>query len=67
MWYELIEPGSFLRELGIYLDYIAGTNCELLVFPPRRVTCVNIYIFAGYMPLASQNPYPFVVYSVAIL
>ena len=67
MWYELIEPGSFLRELGIYLDYISGTNCELLVFSPRGVTCVNIYIFAEYMPLASQNPYPFVVYSVAML
>ena len=24
-------------------------------------------IFAGYMPLASQNPYPIIVYSVAIL
>ena len=67
MWYDLIEPGSFLRELGIYLDNIAGTNCELLVFPPRGVTWVNIYIFAGYMPLASQNPYPFIVSSVAIL
>ena len=24
-------------------------------------------IFAGYVPLASQNPYPITVYSVAIL
>ena len=24
-------------------------------------------IFAGYMPLASQNPYPIIEYSVAIL
>ena len=24
-------------------------------------------IFAGYVPLASQNPYPIIVYSVAIL
>ena len=24
-------------------------------------------IFAGYMPLASFNPYPIIVYSVAIL
>ena len=24
-------------------------------------------IFAGYLPLASQNPYPIIVYSVAIL
>ena len=24
-------------------------------------------IFAGYMPLASQNPYPIIIYSVAIL
>ena len=24
-------------------------------------------IFAGYVPLASQNPYPIIVYSMAIL
>ena len=23
------------------------------------------FIFAGYVPLASQSPYPFIVYSVA--
>ena len=37
----------------------------VFVFHPRGAGEVPRLIFAGYVPLASQSPYPLIVYSVA--
>ena len=64
------------------ISYISKVSCDISRFI-KECSCVLLcsmticvavrrgvllgLIFAGYVPLAFQNPYPIIVYSVAIL
>ena len=57
MWSSRGRPGKQGRNSQTFL-------CD---HPPQPWGGLLGLIFAGYVPLASQNPYPIIVYSVAII
>ena len=58
---------SVLFFLNLILTYIDPYVVYMLVGGILPGGGLLALIFAGYVPLASQNPYPIIVYSVAIL
>ena len=59
--FEIREPDF---HIAVFL-YMPDRSCASVPFVTEKPGGVLGSIFAGYVPLATQNPYPIIVYSVA--
>ena len=68
---ESLKIVSMYQGRASGVGVIAGSRCPCIVSVPIVNTGGGVgllgLIFAGYVLLASQNPYPILVYSVSIL
>ena len=65
-WHVFVIPNKS-RDALFPFRMVQSPGVVVVVVGGGRGERVLGLIFAGYVPLASQNPYPIIVYYVAIL